>query len=132
MHLTLCLLILCSSSLAFLWVNQGIFAIHTLHICAVHIFHVCCIPHICTDLHLLSSYTLKFNNLHTGFIMEVYCAGTPCVYTGARVAGNLLSLEKLFLGNRRCRHRALVECEYILECIGCRLVLTEVEVCIVE
>ena len=95
MRLTLCLLILCSSSLAFLWVNQGIFAIYTLHICAVHIFHICCIPHICTDLQLLSSYTLKFNTLHTGIIMKVYCAGTPCVYTRTRVAGNPMSLEKL-------------------------------------
>ena len=109
------------------------------HICNSHSTYLCCayFSYLLYSTYLYPFATAQFLNSKVSyFTHRDLCAGllrwnALCVHRSTS-RGKSFEFGEAFVGNRRCRLRALFECEYILECIGCRLVLTEVEVCIVE
>ena len=109
------------------------------HICNSHSTYLCCayFSYLLYSTYLYPFATAQFLNSKVSYFTHRDHYGGLLRWNALCVHRNTSCRKSFefgehFVGNRRRRHRALVECEYILECIGCRLVLTEVEVCIVE
>ena len=108
------------------------------HICNSHSTFLCCayFSHLLYSTYLYPFATAQFlNSKVLYFTHRVYYGGllrwnALCVHRRTCCRKSFEFGEAFVRKRRRCR--TFVLCEYILECIGCRLVLTEVEVCIVE
>ena len=106
------------------------------HICNLHSAYLCCayFSYLLYSTYLYRFATAQFLNskvpyfTHRDHYEGLLRWNALCVHNSTSCRKSY-DFGEAFVRKRRCR--TLVEFEYILECIGCRL-LTEVEVCIVE